>query len=269
MNETSRHDAWSAGDSYECYMGRWSRPVAARFLDWLEPAPDRDWVDVGCGSGALASAIIDHCRPARVTGFDPSAEFVETARTRISDPRAHFMVSDAQAIELADDSTDYTVSALVLNFVPDTHKALAEMRRVTRAGGVVAFYVWDYPGGGVEFMHAFWQAAVELDPAAAELAEDRRFPDCTGRALATLATESGLLDVESCALEAPAVFESFEDFWHPFTLGAGPAPGYCVNLEEAPRQALRERLEQRVVAEPDGSIRMKVRAWGVRARVPD
>ena len=98
------------------------------------------------------------------------------------------------------------------------------MRRIVRPGGTVGFYVWDYPGGVIAFMRAFWTAAVALDPAARELTEDRRFPFCTRDGLAALAAEAGL-DAELAAIESPAVFRDFEDYWRPFTLGAGPAPG--------------------------------------------
>ena len=134
------------------------------------------------------------------------------------------------------------MSALVLNFVPEREKALAEMKRVTRAGGRVAFYVWDYPGGGVEFMRAFWKAAAALDPNARDLTEDRRFPYCTPDGLADLARRAGLASVECNPIEVATEFKDFEDYWRPFTLGAGPAPGYCASLDPAARQRLKEKL---------------------------
>jgi hypothetical protein len=142
------------------------------------------------------------------------------------------------------------------------------MARVARAGATVAFYVWDYPGGGVEFMRAFWNAAVSLDPEAKDLTEDRRFPFCTREGLVQLASEAGFLSVESTAIEAPTVFRDFDDYWTPFTLGAGPAPGYCVTLDPAARERLRERLRATLPSAEDASIPLKVRAWAVRAIVP-
>ena len=160
MNESSRHDAWSAGDSYDAYMGRWSRQIATKFLDWLDKEKALDWLEVGCGTGALSESILSKCEPGSFLGIEQSEGFVAAARENIVDDRAEFQVGDAQDLALPEQSRDSVVSALVLNFIPDKEKALKEMIRVSRPGGTVAFYVWDYPGGGVEFMSAFWQAAI-------------------------------------------------------------------------------------------------------------
>ncbi len=268
MGEASRHDAWQAGDSYNLYMGRWSRQIAPVFLDWLDPRDGLDWLEVGCGTGALSAAIVAACSPKSLAAVDASPGFLATAEAGVTDPRVTFLVADAQALPLAADSADIAVSALVLNFVPDRAKALAEMSRVVRPGGKVAFYVWDYPGGGVEFMRAFWTAASELDPSVRELTEDRRFPFCTRVGLAELARGSGLAAVESLPIEVPAVFADFEDFWQPFTLGAGPAPGYCMSLDPEARQRLEEKLRDRLAPDADGRIPMKLRAWAVSGVVP-
>jgi phospholipid N-methyltransferase len=76
MRETSRHDGWQAGESYDAYMGRWSRKIAPRFLDWLEPPDGLDWLEVGCGTGALTAAILEHCRPGSLTAIEPSEGFL-------------------------------------------------------------------------------------------------------------------------------------------------------------------------------------------------
>jgi SAM-dependent methyltransferase len=267
MGEASQHDAWNAGSSYEAYMGRWSRQVAPRFLQWLAPAPGLAWLDVGCGTGALAAAIFAHCNPASVLGVDQSAGFIDLAQRQVSDPRAGFKVGDAQALPCPDGACDMVVSALMLNFLPDKAKALGEMRRVARAGGSIAFYVWDYPGGGMEFMRAFWTAAIALNPQAAELAENRRFPFCTPDGLQGLLVSAGLDGAEITAIDVPTVFPSFEDYWLPFTLGAGPAPGYCMSLAEPERGKLRDRLEASLPRAADGSIPLKARAWAAKARL--
>lgn len=268
MDETSRHDAWQAGESYDLYMGRWSRRIAPRFLEWLKPSHHLDWVEVGCGTGALSAAIISACNPKSLLSIDPSEGFLAQAGRNVTDRRVSFRMGDARALPADDESADVVVSGLVLNFVADRNKALHEMARVARAGATVAFYVWDYPGGGVEFMRAFWNAAVSLDPEAKDLTEDRRFPFCTREGLVQLASEAGFLSVESTAIEAPTVFRDFDDYWTPFTLGAGPAPGYCVTLDPAARERLRERLRVTLPSAEDASIPLKVRAWAVRAIVP-
>ena len=265
MSKTSRHDAWQAGDSYDAYMGRWSRQIAPRFLDWLDAPHSLDWLEVGCGTGALSAAVLAQCKPKSLFSIDPSQGFVTKARANVPDTRADFQVGDAQSLDFATASRDIAVSALVLNFVPDKDKALAEMKRVVRAGGTIGFYVWDYPGGGVEFMHLFWNAATALDPNARDLTENRRFPDCTPDLLTGLAKRAGLAAVSCAPIEVPTVFKDFEDYWHPFTLGAGPAPGYCASLEPGAQQRLKDRLRDTLPTRGDGAIPLTARAWAIKA----
>jgi SAM-dependent methyltransferase len=267
MTEASRHDAWQAGDAYDSYMGRWSRQVAPRFLAWFGAPEGLDWLEVGCGTGALSAAILARCRPRSLIAIDPSEGFFARARANVADGdgRVEFRVGDAQAVRLETDSRDVAVSALVLNFVPDREKALAEMNRVARPGGTVGFYVWDYPDGGVEFMHAFWNAATALDPGVRDLAEDRRFPFCTPDGLADLTRRAGLASIDCTPIEVATVFKDFEDYWRPFTLGAGPAPGYCMSLDPEARRRLKETLEAALPRREDGSIPLKARAWAIKA----
>lgn len=268
MSGTARHDAWKAGDSYDRYMGRWSRKIAPLFLDWLDMPQGLDWLEVGCGTGALSAAILARGRPNSLICIDPSEGFIATARANVSDPRVEFRTGDAQSLDLEPASRDVIVAALVLNFVPDRNKALAAMKRVARPSSRIAFYVWDYPGGGIAFMRAFWNAATALDPAARDLTEDRRFPFCTREGLTDLAKSAGLEVVECRPIEVPTVFRDFDDYWQPFTLGAGPAPGYCVSLAPEARERLKEKLQQDLPRGPDGSIPLTARAWAVRATTP-
>lgn len=267
MSDSARHDAWSAGGSYDLYMGRWSRQIAPRFLEWLGARGGGDWLDVGCGTGAMSAEILGRCSPATLLGIDPSEGFIEQARRNVSDARAEFIVGDAQALSVEDASRDVVVSALVLNFVPDRHSAASEMRRVARRGGTVGFYVWDYPGGGVEFMRAFWTAAVDLDPKAAGLAENKRFPFCTRDGLVELTEVARIRDIEVTQIEIDTIFENFDDYWRPFTLGAGPAPGYCVGLDSQDREALRAKLQSTLDPGDGGPIRLKARAWALKGTV--
>lgn len=256
-------DVWATGDAYQRYMGRWSRLVARQFIPWLNRPPGACWLDIGCGAGAVTRTILESAEPAQVIGVDPSEGFLDRARRNAADARASFRIGDAENLPLADDTVDAAVSGLVLNFVPDKAKALAEMKRVTRPGGTVAFYVWDYPGE-MQMLRKFWEAAVCLDPAAEALDEGRRFKECNRDSLAALLAQSGLQDIDVRAIDVTAIFDSFEDYWSPFLGGQGPAPTYCAALTEDRRAQLRERLRKTLPAAPDGTIQLRVRAFAGR-----
>jgi trans-aconitate methyltransferase len=151
-------DRWVAGDAYEVYMGRWSRPVARAFLEWLHAEPSANWLEVGCGTGALTSTICQLCAPASVVACDLSEPFVGHARRQLSDARVTFHVAGADALPRRDGGFDVAVSGLVLNFLPDPGATVASLRERLRSGGVVAGYVWDY-ADGMEFLRLFWDEA--------------------------------------------------------------------------------------------------------------
>ncbi len=153
-------DVWSHGEAYERFMGRWSRLLAPQFLHWLRAPAGLRWADVGCGSGALTTAILDLCSPARLTAVDPSQAQVAEAARQIHDPRVSFGVGTASNLPAR--SFDAVVSGLVLNFVDDPDAAVSAMARAA-PGGVVATYVWDY-AEGMQMLRTFWDVACELDP---------------------------------------------------------------------------------------------------------
>jgi SAM-dependent methyltransferase len=264
MAEVSDHeDKWSAGDAYEPYVGRWSRQVAAEFLTWLAMPTGARWLDVGCGTGALSETILHRAAPREITAIDPAEAFVAFARTRLCDPRVTFKIGDARALPVQDGGFDAAVAGLVLNFIPEPVRALCELRRAVRPGGTVAVYVWDY-AGEMQLMRRFWDAAVALDPAAGELDEGRRFPICEPESLLALFHEAGLTRTGCRVIDIPTVFRDFDDYWSPFLGGQGPAPGYCVSLPDAKREALRERLRVELPVAPDGGIHLMARAFAVR-----
>jgi SAM-dependent methyltransferase len=256
---------WAGADEYEAYIGRWSRPVAVAFLDWLAMPPGQDWVDVGCGTGALSGAILERTNPASVVGLDPSVDFVDLARRRVADPRARFAVAFADDLPLESGSAQVIVSGLVLNFIPDLAAALAEMRRIDVPGGTIAGYVWDL-AGRMDIIRTFWDAAIALDPAAREKDEGARFPLCAPDPLRRAFEDAGLTDVSVGSIDVLTVFRDFDDYWTPFLGGVGPAPAYLVELDEASRTALRERLRATLTIQPDGTVHLIARAWAVRGR---
>jgi SAM-dependent methyltransferase len=261
----NRTDVWATGEAYEPYVGRWSRLVAREFVGWLAVPEGGEWLDVGCGTGALTATILEMAAPVSVTGIDPSEGYAEFARDRVRDPRAHFDLGDARRLPYEGGKFDCAVSGLVLNFVSGPEQAVGELARVTKPGGVVAAYVWDY-AGKMELMRYFWDAAVDLNPAALELDEGRRFPLCKPEALQALWEGAGLGAVEVREIDAPTHFRDFDDYWSPFLGGQGPAPGFAMSLSEEGRAELRELIRSRLPVEADGSIRLIARAWAVRGK---
>ena len=266
-----RHDVgdnWAAGEAYDPYIGRWSYFAGNAFVDWLAEPPDRRWLDVGCGTGILTQVALEHGLASRVVGIDPSDGFLAYARSKEQHPAVNFRIGSAEALPISDKTFDIAVSGLVLNFLPNPAQGVAEMRRAVCPGGTVAAFVWDY-AGEMQLIRRFWDAAAALDPAATDLDEGARFPLAAPGPLTQLFQSSELEDVEDHTIEFPTIFEDFEDYWGPFLTGVGPAPAYCMSLDEEARTALREKLEESLPAETDGRIHLIARAWAVRGIVPE
>ncbi len=174
-------------------------------------------------------------------------------------------VGDAQTLPFVDAAFDACVSGLVLNFVERPARAVEEMTRVTRPGGTVAAYVWDY-AGEMQLIRHFWDAAAAIDAASAQLDEGRRFPLASPGALARLFTEADLETVETRPIDIETLFHDFNELWSPFLGGQGPAPAYVAALSDMRREELRDRLRRSVPAAADGRISLIARAWAVRGR---
>ncbi|NJD61337.1 MAG: class I SAM-dependent methyltransferase [Deltaproteobacteria bacterium] len=249
-------------------MGRWSRRLAERFIDWLGAEPNLAWLDVGCGTGALTSVICNVADPSSVVACDPSEAFVQDARRRIKDGRVTVIVAGSDDLPQRKGGFDRVVSGLVLNFLTDPRRSVEEMRARTRPGGMVAAYVWDY-ADRMEFLRHFWDEAAALDESARDLDEGFRFPMCRRDALESIFSAAGMRDVMSAAVEIPTRFETFNDYWRPFLGGTGPAPSYVASLSEEMLHGLRVRLERRLVpAGTGGVIELVARAWAVRGAAP-
>lgn len=262
MNTTHVSDTWERGSPYEQYIGRWSRTIAPLFLAWLNQPVGKRWLDVGCGTGALSAAILDHCDPSSLVGVEPSDGFLKLAIQNLGG-KARLLAGNAASIPLEAGACDIVVSGLVLNFVPALPAALSEMRRVTAAGGSIAAYVWDY-ADGMEIIKCFWDAAASLDAAAAQLHEATRFPLCGPSPLRAAFEDAGLTEVETSPIDVTAEFVDFEDYWRPFLGGQGPAPAYAMSLPEQQRGALRAKLKSVLQPAASGAISLRARAWAVR-----
>ena len=256
-------DRWLAGDAYEAYMGRWSRSLAREFITWLRPPAGAHWLEVGCGTGALTTAIVASCDPQAVVACDPSDPFIAHARNQLAGARVTFVQCAADALPGRAGGYDVAVAGLVLNFLPAPGETIALLRDRLRPGGSVAAYVWDY-AGGMEFLRTFWDEAAAVDGRAAALDEGRRFPLCSPAALSALFDAAGLTQVETGAVEIETRFADFDDYWEPFLRGTGPAPAFVASLEPAARDDLRERLRRRLQPDAGGRISLRARAWSVR-----
>jgi SAM-dependent methyltransferase len=261
----SGSDVFAVAPAYEAYMGRWSRPVAREFVRWLEVPARRRWLDVGCGTGALTEVVVEVGEARSVVGVDPSPGFVQHARARsFGTAEVQFLQGDALALPVGSVDFDVVVSGLVLNFVPEPGRMVAEMTRAGTPGATIALYVWDM-SGGMELHARFWEAATEVDPAAATRDEAARFREiCAPEPLETLFADAGLSDVVTRPIDVPTVFRDLDDYWTPFLGGQGPAPAYLVSLPPDRQEAIREALRRRLKPGADGSLSLNARAWAIR-----
>jgi ubiquinone/menaquinone biosynthesis C-methylase UbiE len=251
------------GAGYERMMGTWSRIAGEVFLDWLAPAPGLRWVDVGCGNGAFTELLVARCAPAEVQGVDPSEAQLAFARARPAARVARFQAGDAMALPFGEDQFDAAVMALVIFFVPDPAKGVAEMVRVVRTGGTIAAYAWDILAGG--FPLATWHEemrALGVTPILPPSVEVSR-----AEAMRALWTDAGLEGVETRAITVQRTFESFDDLWETSLLGSSVGPKIKA-MPAGDAALLRERLRARLPADTAGRIACSARANAVKGRVP-
>jgi ubiquinone/menaquinone biosynthesis C-methylase UbiE len=249
---TEHQIRFTDGAGYERMMGLWSRPVGDVFLDWLAPAKGLAWADIGCGNGAFTELLVERCAPTGVVGVDPSPEQLSYARGRHTAGLAQFHQGDAMALPIADDSVDAATMALVIFFVPEPTRGVAEMMRVVRPGGSVSAYAWDFLDGGFP-----WEPVHEelrqlgLPPAEPPSAAIARLENLT-----RLWRESGLEAVESRVITVEREFPDFEDFWT--TAQLAPTMAYALQtLEPAVLASVKDRVRAKVRTEGD-----KVVHWG-------
>lgn len=260
--------SWSNPERYEPYLGRWSRLVGYDFVRWIDVPEGARWIEPGCGTGALTSEILAYASPASVHATDPSEQYLEHAREVIDDPAVSFARGRAEQLDAPDSSADAVVSGFVLNFLADPAAALSEAARVTRPGGVVAAYIWDYSGEMWAIRH-FWDTAILLDPVARRLHEGRRFATWMPEELARRFREAGLVDVAVTPIVIDTTFRDFDDYWLPMLGQQGSAPSYLATLEPAAVETLRRAVHKTMPIAPDGSIPLTARAWAVKAIVPE
>jgi SAM-dependent methyltransferase len=249
--------------AYDRFVGRYSYDLCAALLESAGIAPPASVLDVGAGTGVGTRRLAELFGPERVAAVDPSEPFVEALRNRF--PGADVRLASAESLPFGDGAFDATLAQLVVNFMSDPESGVAEMRRVTRSGGVVAACVWDY-SGEMTLLTTFWEAAEAVagdDIRAIDERREMRFR--RGDELGALWRQAGLEQVEEGELVVSAAYESFADLWEPFTAGVGPAGGYAASLDPERQEALKAEYRRRL-ALPDGAFGLSARAWFAAGR---
>jgi ubiquinone/menaquinone biosynthesis C-methylase UbiE len=244
-------------DAYDRFMGRYSRELAPRLIEFGRIESGMRVVDVGCGPGALTERLAERLGPEQVAAVDPSESFVAACTERV--PGADVRLADAEELPWPDESFDAALAQLVVNFMRDPLAGVFEMRRVVRQAGLVAACTWDY-AGEMTMLRTFWDSARALDSEAPD-EQATRFTHQDG--LRELWEEVGLNDIETGDLVVETTYAGFDDFWEPLTFGVGPAGWYSASLGAEQREALRAELYQRL-GSPEGPFALTARAWAVR-----
>ncbi len=253
------------GAAYERFMGRWSRTVGDIFLQWLAPPPNVRWLDLGCGTGAFTELVLDNCSPGEIVAVDPAKAQIEQVRRLPLAQRADFQVADAMALPFPDGNFDIVASALVINFIPERAKALAEMHRVARPGGVVTGYVWDFSSGlspNARVQRAVRSIGGNLPPIAGTA-------DSTLDRLHAMFAAAGLTDIATTMIDVEQTYRDFDDFWDAQTPSFMPAAKAIAALPENERARLRDSVRAGLPTNTDGSVTHSARANAIKARVPE
>jgi SAM-dependent methyltransferase len=250
--------------AYERFMGRWSRAAGAIFLDWMAPPAGARWLDVGCGTGIFTELILARCSPAAVFGVDPAVAQINYALRQPTAQRAHLRVANAEALPFEDATFDVVVCALVMNFIPDRPRAIAEMRRVARAGGLVAGYVWDF---AAEFSPS-WPLRVAMRRIGADVPQVPGSEDSKLGTLFSLFNAAGLEKIAVTPIQVTQSFPDFETFWHAQTSAYGPISSMFAAMTEAQRGRLMQTARDSLTVCPNGRIEYSVQANAIKAHVP-
>ena len=255
---------FASAEAYRRFVGRYSDALANALVDFARVEPGMRALDVGCGPGGLAAVLSDRLGPANVAAVDPSEPFAQACRANV--PGIEVGVAGAEDLPFADDSFDVVLSQLVVNFMDDAERGVREMARVAQRGGIIASCVWDY-GEGMTMLRAYWDAAHEVEPERAALADESTMRWCSEGELALLWRSSGLDGVRFGPLVVRAHYDDFDDLWSPFPTGVGPAGAFAKSLDEERRGQLRDALRRRLDV-GDEPFELSARAWAVSGQKP-
>lgn len=252
------------GAAYERLMGIWSRSAGRVFLDFLSPSPGQRWLDVGCGNGAFTDLVAQDCAPGEIHGIDPSEGQLAFARNRLEGRNVTFRQGDALALPFDDGTFDIAVMALVIHYVSEPARAIAEMVRVLRPGGTIATYVWAYD-----------LAATPLDPFDAEFEAvgiPAPAPPSVSagslKVLRDLWTDAGLQQIETRTITVERTFADFDELWGSVT-GTGRLKTAVAAMDTETTARVQKGLRIRLPADAEGRITYPSSAYAIKGYVPD
>jgi ubiquinone/menaquinone biosynthesis C-methylase UbiE len=261
---TEAKGLFTDGAAYHQLMRRFTRPAGEVFLNWLALPANLDWIDVGCGTGAFTQLVLDRSAPKRVSAIDPSAEQIAYARTTPAAKRVDFQVGDAQALPFGDTTFDAGTMALVVSFVPDPNKAVAELRRVTQPGGTIGAYMWDFLNQGSP-RHRLGEAIKRMG---IEVQHMPGYAHSRMEAMEGFFKSAGLADVATRVIEFEVAYDNFDEYW---TQQTGMASGAAANIRSmsaANVERLKADLRANLPKDKAGRIAYRVKANAVKGSVP-
>ena len=262
MTETKSF--FTDGVAYERMMGRWSRAAGESFLDWLKLPPNLRWADIGCGTGAFTQLLLARAAPREVRAIDPSADQIAFARTTPAGKTVDFQVGNAQALPFGAGEFDAATMALVITFIPDPAKALAEMKRVVKPGGTIATYVWDFTNGGSPQQPL--REAIEA--AGVTVVHMQGHENSKPEALDRIFNEASLDGAATRMIEIDVSYPDFDTYWESQTALANTTVQYLRKMSAADVARVKAHLREHLPKDRSGHIAYKARASAAKGRVP-
>lgn len=255
--------AYTDGATYERTIGKWSQLAGEVFLDWLAPPAGLSWIDVGCGNGAFTELLVNRVAPRAIEGIDPADAQLAFARSRLTAHVAKFQKGDAMSLPYPKGHFEAAVMALVVFFVPDPPKGIAEMARVVQPGGIVAAYVWDMMNAGFPFN--------AMQTEMKQMGIPPMYPPTSEfssvEALRKLWATAGLISIDTTQYPVQRTYDDFEDLWFASSHTSSVAPMFNA-MSAADADVLKTRMRALYPEKARTSITATARVNAVKGKVP-
>ena len=261
---TEAKNYFTDGPAYDRLMGGFTRAAGEVFLDWLSLPAGLNWIDVGCGTGAFTQLLLDRCNPASIEALDPAEEQIAFARTTPAGKRINFQVGDAQSLPFGAGAFDAATMALVITFIPDPNKAVAELRRITKPGGTIATYMWDFFNMG--FPRQRLSDAVERIGFAVH--HPAGYANSRMETMAGYFRAAGLTDIATRVIEVDITYPDFDTYWDAQTELVNDVVRQIRKMSAADLERLKSDLRANLPKDQNGRIAYKAKANAVKGRVP-